>query len=86
MNIASASKVKIKLRTTVYKMPTVSISIVTWNSAGEIRDCLSTLADLPHNWEVWVIDNNSSDDTVEIVRREFTFVKLIANPDNKGFA
>ncbi len=86
MNIATALKVKVKLQTKVYKMPTVSISIVTWNSAEDIRDCLSLLADLPNNWEVWVIDNNSSDKTVEIVRQEFPFVKLLANTDNKGFA
>ncbi len=86
MKIASGSKVKIKLQTKVYKMPTVSISIVTWNSAEEIRDCLSALADLPDNWEVWVVDNNSGDTTVEIVRTEFPFVKLIANTDNRGFA
>jgi GT2 family glycosyltransferase len=86
MDIATGSKVKIKLQTTVKKMPTVSISIVTWNSADEIRDCLSKWADLPNNWEVWVVDNNSSDKTVEIVREEFPFVKLIANSDNKGFA
>lgn len=86
MNIATDSNVKIKFQTKVYKMPTVSISIVTWNSAEDIRDCLSLLAELPNNWEVWVIDNNSADKTVEIVRQEFPFVKLIANTDNKGFA
>jgi GT2 family glycosyltransferase len=86
MNTAFASNIKIKLQTTIKKMPTVAITIVTWNSAGEIRDCLKSLADLPKNWEVWVVDNNSSDDTVKIVANEFPFVKLVANSDNKGFA
>jgi GT2 family glycosyltransferase len=86
MNIATAAKVKIKFHTKVYKMPSVSISIVTWNSAEEIRGCLSGLADLPANWEVCVVDNKSSDNTGEIVKNEFPFVRLIANTDNKGFA
>lgn len=64
----------------------VTISIVTWNSAGDIRDCLQPLADLPENCEVWVADNDSSDETVEIIRREFPFVRLIANKENLGFA
>jgi len=72
--------------TTSSEQTNVAVSIVTWNSAGEIRDCLTPLAGLPTNWQVWVVDNNSSDDTVEIVKEEFPFVNRIANPDNRGFA
>lgn len=68
------------------KRITTAISIVTWNNAAEIADCLAPLGSLGDNWEVWVVDNNSADATVEIVRRDFPNVKLIANPDNKGFA
>jgi len=68
------------------KLNSVAIAIVTWNSFAEIGDCLRPLAGLPKNWEVWVVDNNSADKTVEYVKNEFPFVKLVANPDNKGFA
>jgi GT2 family glycosyltransferase len=86
MKTVVTPNIKLKLQTFVKKMPTVAVSIVTWNSAAEIGDCLRALAGLPENWQVWVVDNNSADDTVEFVRKEFPFVKLIANPDNKGFA
>ena len=86
MNTVAAPNIKLKLQTVVKKMPTVAVSIVTWNSSAEIGDCLRSLAHLPENWEVWVVDNNSSDNTVELVRNEFPFVKLVANSDNKGFA
>jgi len=36
--------------------------------------------------EVWVVDNNSVDDSVPMVREKFPDVKLIANTDNVGFA
>ncbi len=36
--------------------------------------------------EVWVVDNNSVDDSVSMVREKFPEVKLIANTDNVGFA
>ena len=86
MNTVSTPNIKLKLQTIVKKMPTVAVSIVTWNSSAEIGDCLRPLADLPENWQVWVVDNNSADNTVELVRNEFPFIKVIANADNKGFA
>lgn len=41
----------------------------------------------PH-WDsdIWVVDNNSVDGSVEMVRERFTTVNLIANTDNKGFS
>ncbi len=86
MKTISTPKIKLKLQTVVKTMPTVAISIVTWNSSAEIGECLRMLKDLPENWEVWVVDNNSADNTVELVGKEFPFVKLVANSDNKGFA
>ncbi len=63
-----------------------AIAIVTWNNAREIADCLAPLACLPENWQVWVVDNASADETVKIINEKFPFVKLIANNDNRGFA
>lgn len=79
-------KIERKPETSAAEKPTVAISIVTWNSAGEIGDCLGSLANLPPNWQVWIVDNNSADETVAFIQKEFPFVKLIANSDNKGFA
>ncbi|MEM1359023.1 MAG: glycosyltransferase family 2 protein, partial [Bacteroidota bacterium] len=36
--------------------------------------------------EVWVVDNNSADGSVEMVRRRFPWVQLIANKGNPGFS
>lgn len=36
--------------------------------------------------EVWVVDNNSVDDSVAMVQEKFPEVRLIANQDNPGFA
>jgi N-acetylglucosaminyl-diphospho-decaprenol L-rhamnosyltransferase len=58
------------------------IVIVTYNSAAEIGACLD--AALATGAEVVVVDNASSDSTVEEVRRRG--VRLIANSDNRGFA
>lgn len=69
-------------------MTDVSIVIVTWNSEDYIANCLHSLQENTANLslEVGLVDNNSADQTVDIVRREFPDVHLIANPDNFGFA
>ena len=63
-------------------MPAVGIVIVTYNSEAEIGPCLD--AALATEAEVVVVDNASSDGTLEQVRRRGA--TLIANPVNRGFA
>ena len=61
----------------------VSVVIVTYNSASVISRCLQATADCD---EVVVVDNASVDNTCEVIGNEFPAVKLIRNPDNRGFA
>ena len=63
-------------------MSEIGIVIVTYNSAAEIGACLD--AALASGAEIVVVDNASHDGTVaEVARRG---VRLIANPENRGFA
>lgn len=66
----------------------ISIIIVSWNTAGLLADCLaSILANPPASpFEVWVVDNASTDDSPRMVRERFPWVHLIENRDNVGFA
>ncbi len=65
----------------------LSIVIVNWNSWEYIDKCLSSIrkhaADI--SLEIIVIDNNSSDNSVENIRKYYPYVKLIAERDNHGF-
>jgi GT2 family glycosyltransferase len=65
----------------------LSIIIVTFNSASCISACLSSvkLYVTSLNYEVIVVDNNSSDDTANLVSA-FTEVRLVRNQTNEGFA
>ncbi|HTS67254.1 MAG TPA: glycosyltransferase family 2 protein [Candidatus Acidoferrales bacterium] len=63
-------------------MPDTGIIIVTYNSAGHIGSCLD--AALATGAEIVVVDNASSDGTLEEVTRRP--VQLIANSENRGFA
>lgn len=68
--------------------PTLSVVIVNWNVCGLLRECLRSVRDETrlNDVEVFVIDNASSDDSVEMVRAEFPQVRLVVNHDNEGFA
>jgi hypothetical protein len=66
----------------------LSIIIVNWNTVDLLRDCLRTLAasELRDGCDVIVVDNHSHDGSPEMVQREFSHVRLIANQHNPGFA
>lgn len=66
----------------------LSIIIVSWNVKTDLVNCLRSLQEHPcaEHHEVIVIDNNSSDDTVETVKADFPDVVIIDSSKNLGFA
>src|SRR5437879_10022603 len=66
----------------------ISILIVSFNTAPELVACLESLARcaaaLPH--EIIVVDNGSTDGSVEAVRTRFPTVQLGTNAENLGFS
>ncbi|MBQ7279594.1 MAG: glycosyltransferase [Bacteroidales bacterium] len=67
---------------------TLSIVIVNYNVKHYLRQCLFSLYAAAEgiDCEVFVVDNNSSDGSLEMLHDAFPQVKVIANSDNKGFA
>jgi N-acetylglucosaminyl-diphospho-decaprenol L-rhamnosyltransferase len=64
----------------------ISIIIVTFNSALCIRECLdSLLRQQGVRFEVLLVDNASTDSTIEVVRAYDGRVRLFANQENIGF-
>ncbi len=68
-------------------MNKVSVSIVTYNNEKEIENVLESI--LTHtkglDLKVFVVDNNSKDSTVEIVKDKYKDVKLLQMDKNSGF-
>src|SRR5207244_4081849 len=66
----------------------LSIIIVTWNTCELLAKCLeaapAAVGELAA--EIWVVDNASSDSTVEMVQERFPEVHVIANRENRGWA
>jgi GT2 family glycosyltransferase len=60
---------------------------VNWNGAHLLPSCLTALrGQTVRDFEVWVVDNASADGSRELLARDFPEVRVIANPDNRGFA
>jgi GT2 family glycosyltransferase len=66
----------------------LSVIIVSYNVREFLKNCLFSAKKASENinCEIFVVDNNSSDSSAEMVRNEFTEVKLIQNTVNKGFS
>jgi hypothetical protein len=64
----------------------ISIIIVGYNSKRYLEDCLSGIfASTYKNFEVTLVDNNSTDETVKFAKKHYPTVKIIKNNDNLGF-
>jgi GT2 family glycosyltransferase len=66
----------------------ISVVIVSYNVREYLKGCLESIIrhSSPLVVEIIVVDNHSEDGSVEMVRRDFPSVKLIANEENRGFA
>lgn len=68
-------------------MSKVSINIVTYNAIKYIPFCISSIFNQSYkNFDVVIIDNNSSDGTQEYIKHAYPNIKLIENTENMGFA
>ena len=74
----------------------LSVVIVNYNVKHFLEQCLKSVEIAAEEMrarygegakaDIWVVDNNSTDGSVQMVRDRFPEVRLIANSDNPGFA
>jgi GT2 family glycosyltransferase len=65
---------------------TYSIIIVNYNGGSLLVHCLDSVHRFTNNFELILVDNNSSDGSETLACRLFPTVKLIKNTANLGFA
>lgn len=67
--------------------PLVSLVILNYNGENFLIEVLNSLINSTYkNIEILVVDNCSSDNSINIIKQQFTQVKLIENSKNLGFA
>ncbi|MFC1699071.1 glycosyltransferase family 2 protein [Candidatus Omnitrophota bacterium] len=69
-------------------MVDLSIIIVSWNTKEYLKKCLDSVYRQTKGitFQVWVVDNASSDGSPEMVQADYPQVRLIVNKENVGFA
>lgn len=68
------------------RLPKVISIVLTWNSADFIEECLLSLQNSSFKTEILVIDNDSSDNTRELIAKKFPGIELINSGANLGYA
>jgi N-acetylglucosaminyl-diphospho-decaprenol L-rhamnosyltransferase len=70
------------------KSTDLSVIVVNWNTCRLLEACLRSVDAARQDLavEVLVVDNGSSDGSVELVRKGFPSDELIANAGNRGYA
>ncbi len=68
-------------------LPKVSVIIVNYNGKPLLEKCLESLFKINYdNFEVIIVDNNSTDNTIEFVTKDYPSIIIIKLDSNKGFA
>jgi len=68
-----------------FTYPKVAIVIVNWNKKSYVCDLLNNINNIDYkHFDTIVIDNSSTDNSVNEIRNKFPEVKLIENESNLG--
>ena len=67
-------------------MPLVAIAILNWNGKHWLEKFLPNVILYSQEATIYVIDNDSTDDSVKFLEHNFPTIKIIKNKKNTGFA
>ena len=66
--------------------PLISVIVLNWNGIRFLERCLGSLAAQTYaSLEIIVVDNASTDGSIDLIREKFPRVRLIVNETNLGF-
>lgn len=65
---------------------TVAIAILNWNGKNWLEKFLPSVIKYSSEAEIYVIDNASTDDSIQFLKSNFPSAKIIQNKSNSGFA
>ena len=64
----------------------LGIIILTWNSENRIVNCLNSIYKFYKNPNIYIVDNNSKDNTLKILEKYPKKINLIKSKSNLGFS
>ncbi len=67
--------------------PKVCISILNWRQPERTIDCIQSIYGQDYDaFEIVVVDNDSQDNSLSLIRKQFPDITILANPSNNGYA
>ena len=84
---AATEATALRARATIGAMPDVSVIIVSFNTREVLRQCLQSVLEDASGLiaEIFVVDNASTDGSIEMIKQEFPDVRLLRSEINLGF-
>jgi GT2 family glycosyltransferase len=67
-------------------MKKIAVVILNWNGVNLLNQFLPSVIQFSPEATIYVADNASKDDSIDVLKRDFPTVKIILNNDNYGFA
>ena len=65
----------------------ISIIIINFNGKEFLKNCLDSIEGQKlDSYEIILVDNNSTDDSIRFVEDNYSSVRLIKNKENLGFS
>lgn len=67
------------------KFEKVTVAVITYNGEHLLEECLSAIKSQDYSeYEIMVVNNNSTDGSVDLVREKFPEVKILQMKENRG--
>ena len=63
----------------------IAVIVVTYNAERWIENCINSIVSSTIKATIMVVDNNSTDGTIKIIKKNYPDIKLISNISNHGF-
>jgi GT2 family glycosyltransferase len=67
-------------------MTDVAVIVLNWNGKDSLKPCLNSLLEQNQKCTIFVIENGSTDGSLEFLKNNYPKVRLIVNQSNLGFA
>lgn len=64
----------------------IAIVILNWNGENFLKKFLPSVIENSENAHIYVADNASTDNSIELLQKDFQGIKIIRNLENEGFA
>lgn len=64
----------------------LAVAILNWNGRNWLEQFLPGVVQFSQNADIYVIDNLSTDDSIEFLEKHFPTVQIVKNDKNYGFA